>query len=121
VALLPPNKSTHTTQVVDDLETLWVSAGGRTLPSPGEAAAAALDASDALRECVACMLAPRGARLRPCCCVSLCAACAAELVKARQPRCPNCRSAVARVDAGYFEDSSDGTAAAAAGAAAPAP
>ena len=104
-------------QVVDDLEAIWVSAGGRILPSPGEAAAAAVDASDALRECVACMLAPRGARLRPCCCVSLCAACAAGLIKSPKPRCPACRAAVTRVDAGYFEDSGDSAATAAAAAA----
>ncbi len=53
-------------------------------------------------ECVVCMAAPRGARLRPCFHALLCAPCAAELVR-RGSRCPACRAAVERYEEGAFD------------------
>ena len=53
-------------------------------------------------ECVVCMAAPRGTRLRPCCHALLCAPCAAELVR-RGDRCPACRAGVERYEEGAFE------------------
>ncbi len=53
-------------------------------------------------ECVVCMAAPRGARLRPCCHALLCAPCAAELVR-RGCGCPACRAAVERYEEGAFD------------------
>ena len=52
-------------------------------------------------ECVVCMAAPRGTRLRPCCHALLCAPCAAELVR-RGGECPACRAAVERYEEGAF-------------------
>ena len=53
-------------------------------------------------ECVVCMAAPRGARLRPCCHALLCAPCAADLVR-RGDGCPACRAAVERFEEGAFD------------------
>ncbi len=53
-------------------------------------------------ECVVCMAAPRGTRLRPCCHALLCAACAADLVR-RGDRCPACRAEVERCEEGAFD------------------
>jgi hypothetical protein len=53
-------------------------------------------------ECVVCMAAPRGTRLRPCCHALLCAPCAAELVR-RGDGCPACRAAVERFEEGAFD------------------
>ena len=52
-------------------------------------------------ECVVCMAAPRGTRLRPCCHALLCAPCAAELVR-RGDGCPACRAGVERYEEGAF-------------------
>jgi hypothetical protein len=52
-------------------------------------------------ECVVCMDAPRTTRLRPCFHVLLCPACAANMVRDRQP-CPTCRVPVERYEEGYF-------------------
>jgi hypothetical protein len=55
-------------------------------------------------ECVVCLAAPRGTRLRPCCHALLCAPCAAELVR-RGGGCPACRAAVERYEEGAFDAS----------------
>ncbi len=52
-------------------------------------------------ECVVCMAAPRGARLRPCCHALLCVPCTEELVR-RGDGCPACRAVVERYDEGFF-------------------
>ncbi len=52
-------------------------------------------------ECVVCMSAPRGTRLRPCFHSLLCAPCAADLVR-RGDGCPACRAAVERYEEGAF-------------------
>ncbi len=57
-----------------------------------------------LGECVVCMMAPRGSRLRPCCHALLCAPCAAELVL-RGDACPACRAAVQWYEEGAFSTS----------------
>ncbi len=108
-------------QALDTLEALWVSANGRTTAggalaaassaatSSSSAAAAASGADAGLGagavselDCVACFRHPRNTRLRPCCHVLLCKECA-QAMEARDPRCPGCRAAVVRVDAGFFE------------------
>ena len=53
-------------------------------------------------ECVVCMAAPRGARLRPCCHALVCSSCAADLVR-RGDACPACRAAVERFEEGAFD------------------
>ena len=53
-------------------------------------------------ECVMCMAAPRGTRLRPCCHALLCAPCAADLVQ-RRYGCPACRAGVERFEVGAFD------------------
>ena len=53
-------------------------------------------------ECVVCMAAPRGTRLRPCCHALLCAPCAADL-KQRGDGCPACRAAVDYFEEGVFD------------------
>jgi hypothetical protein len=53
-------------------------------------------------ECVVCMAAPRGTRLRPCCHALHCAPCAAELVR-RGDGCPACRAEVERYEEGAFD------------------
>ena len=53
-------------------------------------------------ECVVCMAAPRGTRLRPCCHALLCAPCAADLVR-RGDACPACRAGVERYEEGAFD------------------
>jgi hypothetical protein len=53
-------------------------------------------------ECVLCMAAPRGTRLRPCCHALLCAPCAADLVR-RGDGCPACRAGVERYEEGAFD------------------
>ncbi len=55
-------------------------------------------------ECVVCMAAPRGTRLRPCCHALLCAACAADLMR-RGDCCPACRAAVELYEEGAFDAS----------------
>ena len=55
-----------------------------------------------VRECVVCMDAPRQTRLRPCCHVLLCSACATDLLRQRRP-CPHCRAAVDRCEEGVFD------------------
>ncbi len=75
-------------QVLAELERLC----GAAAPPPALAERA---------ECVVCMAAPRGTRLRPCCHVLLCAPCAAELVR-RGDGCPACRAAVERYEEGAF-------------------
>ncbi len=55
-------------------------------------------------ECVVCMAAPRGTRLRPCCHALLCPPCAAELVR-RGDACPACRAGVERYEEGAFDAS----------------
>ncbi len=52
-------------------------------------------------ECVVCMAAPRGARLRPCCHALLCVLCAADLVR-RGDGCPACRAVVEWFEEGAF-------------------
>ena len=78
-------------QVVAELERLLGA-----LPAPADGGAWAGQA-----ECVVCMAAPRGTRLRPCCHALLCAPCAAELVR-RGDGCPACRAAVERYEEGAF-------------------
>ncbi len=53
-------------------------------------------------ECVMCMEAPRGTRLRPCCHALLCAGCAADLMRRGSPICPTCRTVVERWEEGVF-------------------
>ncbi len=57
------------------------------------------DSEWAPAECVVCMAAPRGTRLRPCCHALLCVPCAAALVR-RGDSCPACRSGVERYEEG---------------------
>ena len=78
-------------QVLAELERLYGA-----LPARGDGGAWAGQA-----ECVVCMAAPRGTRLRPCCHALLCAPCAAELVR-RGDGCPACRAAVERYEEGAF-------------------
>jgi hypothetical protein len=52
-------------------------------------------------ECVVCMAAPRGTRLRPCNHALLCVTCAADLLR-RGDVCPACRAAVERYEEGAF-------------------
>ncbi len=81
---------THAHQVHQALEDLHAA--------QGVAERAAWAARD---ECVVCMDAPRTTRLRPCCHVLLCPACAAALVR-DAGACPTCRAPVDRYEAGEF-------------------
>ncbi len=53
-------------------------------------------------QCVVCLAAPRGTRLRPCFHWLLCAPCAAALVRRGDSRCPACRAAVERYEEGVY-------------------
>jgi hypothetical protein len=64
-------------------------------------AAASAAAAGEPRECVVCMAAARGARLRPCHHFALCVPCA-EVTVARGGGCPLCAAGVAGFDAGDF-------------------
>ena len=65
------------------------------------ARAAAVEAVGEPRECVVCMAAARGARLRPCHHFALCVPCA-EVTVARGGGCPLCAAGVAGFDVGDF-------------------
>ncbi len=82
-------------QVLDELELLCTL---HCAPQAGGWAWAAR------AECVVCMAAPRGTRLRPCCHALLCTQCAAELLR-RGRGCPACCAAVERYEEGAFDAS----------------